>query len=285
MSPQLGVPLEIPTKRMMELAASMEVAARQFLDRARGNEDWRLSHLGDTLAMLTVAVRNVAVSGPRSHQAALERMFPEEYPDRPNEPDPLVQQRAHADVISFLAIGDMALADIAALVLEREGLPANDNPWPRMMDLVDCLAEAEPRGALVNPARELDLTLREARHRLVAHRLHAQAYMFTWERDAFSITLVDPAGLRQAYELLKRANERVRLPAPAPSDYTYSEYSHLRDWVLGQARHLDAEGRRLVRQAFRAGAYDLHHPVKVGNALLGLAAAAADYSKPAGPAD
>ena len=90
---------------------------------------------------------------------------------------------AHQDVITFLAIGDMVLDNLATEILAERRLPRGRVPWASLMYALDC---PPPRGfepdPIKAPARRLDLLLREARHRLVAHRVRGYLIL-SWEHD------------------------------------------------------------------------------------------------------
>lgn len=275
----LGAPIEVPAPELIALAERLEAKAGELLKETRETEEWRLGHVGQSLAMLTVGVRNVADSGPRSHLASLQAIFPDQYAagDWP-KPERLRDQRALLDVVAVLSVGDMVLDDVAALVLGRERQVLGKYPWNQYMRLVDELARDEPPSREVKPARTLDLTLREARHRLVAHRLETQSAIFTYDRDnTLTPEMVNPAGMEEAYKLLRDANARLAVPLHKPEQYDYGHWAELVDWVVIAASSLDREGRDLVRRAFRAGSYAMVPVASIAESIVALVTAAAEH--------
>jgi len=264
----------------MAVAERLEAEARELGKETRETQEWRLGHVRDSLATLTVALRNAAHTGPQSHEDGLHSFFPDEYPGEPaRERDPWLDYRAQLDVLAFLTVGDMVMYDVAALVLGRERRELPRDVWPAYMSLVDReLAAHEPQSPEVAPARVLDLTLREARHRLVAHRLVTQSALFTWDRDHIPTpVMVNPAGLPDAYGLLRDANARLLVPMHAPAGYTYGGWADLVDWIIRRAGDLDGQGRDLVRRAFRLGEYELPPVADLAESVLELVTAAVTH--------
>jgi len=266
----------------MALATRMEEVARALVGESRQTEEWLLGHVGETLAMLTIALRNAAHSGPQSQFEQLRRLFPDEYAngDWPDA-EPLITHRARLDMVAFLTVGDMVLSDVAALVLARTMTADGEPSWRNYMRLLDGMADDDPPSPQVRPARVLDVTLREARHRLVAHRLVTQGSLSTHDLRDNTLTpiVVDPGGLEGAYPYLVSANERLNVPFRAAATYSHSAWSQLVDWLVNFAGDLDQEGRDLMRNAFRRGAYELPPMSTMGEAILVLVGAAREFPR------
>lgn len=305
------VPIPSPTIQL--LAERLEGEARRLATLDRGADDIDLSRLWRRLATWSATVKHIAWSGPASHDVAL-RAF-EEHPDhaRAGE-DAIVQFEALADVIGFLAVGDMVLAAMASTFLGRwGGSYADDNPWPGFMAAIDeRAAHAADDQRLTGPARELDLDLREARHRIAAHRRRAHAEILSWDfDDALTIEVTNP-GLRRldpellrelgfddeavamerdresvnavVIEILEAADRRLedavathpgrRLPARRERvrNGAAPDVPDLFERLHGHARWLDGEGRRLVRSAHKIAGYETVSPVRVVGATLRMTA-------------
>jgi hypothetical protein len=146
----------IPSPTIQQLADRLEGEARRLAVLKGAAVDIDLNRLWRRLATWSATVKHIAWSGPASHDVAL-RAF-EEHPDhaRAGE-DAILQFEALADIIGFVAVGDMVLAAMASTFLGRWGVPfADDNPWPGFLAAIDERAAADDEH-LVAPARELDL--------------------------------------------------------------------------------------------------------------------------------
>jgi hypothetical protein len=235
----------------------------------------------------------------------------EEHPDhaRAGE-DAILQFEALADIIGFLAVGDMVLAAIASTFLGRWGVAfEDDNPWPGFLAAIDERAVADDEH-LVAPARELDLDLREARHRIAAHRRRAHAEILSWDfDDVLTIEVTNPEARRVdpelaqelgladeavaaergredihavVIDLLEAADRRLeeavannptrRLPVrrDRAGRGAAPDVHDLFERLHRYARWLDSEGRRLVRRAHRIAGYETISPVRVVRAALAI---------------
>lgn len=267
---RLGTIPDVPAPRLVVLADRLEDAARDAAREAQDPFDRGLRRVAESLAMLSIAVRRMSESGPRAHLQSLQHAFPEHYEDLPGEQDPLAGHRARLDVISFLAVGDMVLEDLAVMVLERDRVAPGDYPWRTYMRRIDAPAIDLP-APMVRAARQLDLMLREARHRLVAHRLTHHASMFAWASDGTQeVDLVNPDGVEPAYRLLVGVTERLGIAQSPPEEVTPSEYYALLRLIFNRAGELDEESRSVIRRAFREAGYSFAAPVRIVDALLAL---------------
>lgn len=266
----LGTIPEVPAPRLIALADRLENAARDIAREARDPFDRGLRRVAESLAMLSIAVRRMSESGPRAHLESLRQAFPEHYEDSPGEQDPLAGHRARLDVISFLAVGDMVLDDAATMVLERDRVAPGDYPWRTYMRRIDAAA-LDPPAPMVRAARQLDLMLREARHRLVAHRLAHHVSMFAWASDGTQeVDLVNPDGVEPAYRLLIEVTERLGIAHSPPEEVTPTEYYALLRPILSRAGELDEESRSVIRRAFREAGYGFAAAVGIVDTLLAL---------------
>jgi hypothetical protein len=133
-------------------------------------------------------------------------------------------------------------------------------------------------GAMVKPARQLDLVLREARNRLVAHRIPSHAYIYSWALDhSLQPSLVDPDKLVNAYQLLARANATLRLPHKTVREPNYGAYADLWEWVVQFAGDLAKPARAKVRQAVHLYGYDSWPATQIVAALRALVAGIPPY--------
>lgn len=282
----LSRPPEVPSPGLVKLAERVEEMARGLKRAAVPTEDWAGDRLGTALAMFSLAIRSVADSGPRSHAASLSTLFPKDTP-KPAEPEPLIWYRAYMDWVTFLTIGDMALLDAAALALERANLPASDDPWRPFMALVDAEAAAGNGGSLVKPARQLDIVLREARNRLVAHRIPAHRGLNQWARidSSFQPSLVAPENLHEAYRHLVEANRSLRAPSRTVEAPEYGDYAILWERLVLSADQLGQKARAKVRQAVRLYGYDSWPATSIVEAVLKLVEAVLSTSAWSASAD
>jgi hypothetical protein len=257
---------QIPSPRLVGLAQRIEARARELAGYPgfRGN-DWSLHRLVRTLAMWSVTVDRMATSGPTSYLAAA-RQFPDHPEHNLVDKNPLASHRAHVDLVSFLTVGDMVGDDLAALLLERWGLLIPDVPWRGFMAEVDRRADAGERGAPVAPARYLDLILREARHRVVAHRARRHTVNFSWESDGtLQAILIATRGREHAIQILQEVNAQLRVPSRGVDDYL-----GLVEWVLTCAPTLSADQRKQVGRAFKLAGYDTYPAKRIIDEVLAL---------------
>jgi hypothetical protein len=161
----------------------------------------------------------MASSGPASHDATL-RGFEEHQDHARAGEDAMLEFEALADTIGYLAVGDMVLSAIASTFLGRWGVPfADDNPWPDFMTEVDARILHGDDRAILRAARELDLDLREARHRIAAHRRRAHAEILSWGlEDVLTIDLANPELQRIDPVLLESLGLETAQAAPAETD-------------------------------------------------------------------
>jgi hypothetical protein len=188
--------------------------------------------------MWSASLVHMAFSGPASHDAAL-RMF-EEHPDhaRAGE-DPMLDYEALADVVGFLAVGDMVLSALASTFMGRWGSAyTDDNPWRAFMAEVDARVLRGDAARVLGAARELDLDLREARHRIAAHRRRAHAEILEWDSDdVLTINLTNPALTRIDPAWLAELGLDAVHAMPVVAD---NGALHPADEVVGLLRSADA---------------------------------------------
>jgi hypothetical protein len=237
-------------------------AKRLMDDPGYEGEDWELQRLVRTLAMRSITVERMATSGPESlvQEGRGFRGHPEH--GQANE-DPLATHRAHVDVIAFLTIGDMVLDDLSTVLLKRWKRPVGDIPWRSLMKEVDRRVEAGTVGPEKTAARYIDVLLREARNRVVAHWRHGHTLNLEWQTDdSLRVVLIDPRGLAVALEILRRIDETLPVPSHAES------FADLRDSLIAFAPEMDARQREDLASAFHHGGYEVFPPDRiVGNVL------------------
>lgn len=279
----LGTTPLVPAPRLVGLADRLESAAREAAQEGLDQPDRDLRRVGGSLAMLSIAVRRMSESGPRAHGQSLRHAFPEHFEQSSGEVDALTGHRAHLDVISFLAVGDMVLDDVATLVLGRDDVPAGDYPWRTYMGRIDVAATTDLTSPIVRSARTLDLLLREARNRLVAHRLAHHVPMFAWASDGTQeVDLVDPAGVVKAYGLLVDVAGRIGIAHPVVEEVTPSDYYPLLRRIIARAGELDGESRGIVRRAFKEAGYGFAAPARIVDAVMALVRDARAHSAASG---
>jgi hypothetical protein len=248
-------------------AAQSVIRKADVLNAAPGRaNDYELQRLVRTLTMWALAIRRLAASGPVSERAGLRYFADDPEHDQRNE-DLFANHRAHLDVISYVTVGDMVLDDLAALTLGRAHAAVGQVPWNSYMRLVDLRAgTAKERPGETAHARYLDLLLRTARHRLVAHRLRRHITNFAWQVDgSLQLVMVGTKRPRIAERLLMEVN--LTLPTPCKCEGT-----ELRDWVIAFAPFLDAVQRDKVNRAFEFAGYEMFPPERVVEHVLGLLA-------------
>jgi len=219
-----------------------------------------------TLTVWALAIRRMAASGPVAERAGL-RYFADDPEHNLRTEDQFDDHRAHLDVISYVTVGDMVLDDLAALMLARDREAVGDIPWNGYMAQVDRRAgTALERPGETTHARYLDLLLRAARHRLVAHRLRRHITDFAWQADgSLQIVVVGTRRPAVAGRLLREVNTTL----PVPCGY---EGSDLRDWVIAFAPSLDRAQRDKVTRSFSFAGYEMFPPERVVEHVLGLLA-------------
>jgi len=211
----------------------------------------------------------------------------EEHPDhhRAGE-DPLVEFEALGDVMSFLTIGDLVLGSIATLFLNRWNVAFDDsNPWPAFASAIDALPDDHSDAGLVAPVRRLDLGLREARHRVVAHRRASHSELLSWDSDdAVTIGLVNvdlygaegdaartevAALLRTAEQslaetLAARGRRATLSPDEGPDAWSTDRIQASFEALHQHAALLDRPARRHVANAHSIAGYETLAPPVVG---------------------
>ena len=175
------------------------------------------------LLLVAHRVAPAALAGPQQHFEAFLRergALLEHGPTAADQDLFAAWQRhtdeTHADQLAFVTFADMALDASAAFECERNDVPVSGlrpEYWKAWMQWLD----GEPDGALRAAARRLDVTVRLARNRFVAHvdpeRLHGGSSRSdgTWTLMAFA-TDPEEAGSRiqQLYVRLRRPVRSVR---------------------------------------------------------------------------
>lgn len=282
--------VEVPSAAVVELADSVESTARSLALQDSYAEDWDAHRLVRSLAMWSVSVRRLADSGPRA-LIATEPAFAHKPEDFPPGADTMASHRAHADAVSFLSLGDMVLDDFAALQLGRWGDALGDPPWAEYMRRLDRIGGDEgvsgPNWNLVRSSRSVDLILREARHRLVAHRVPDHHLVVTWDRDAaleisMSDIHVDQAAIHALEVIDWRLRGRDETALPPLREYERTDFWHLRDRLIGMAGFLGPVDRQQVKAAFKAVGYESARVVTVVNTVLTMVRAITEHVVPTG---
>lgn len=184
------------------------------------------------------------------------------------DPDPLASHRALLDVVSFLTVGDMVLDDLAAMLLARWHRPPGRDgvPWRLFMNVLD---RPDPdRDELRGLGRYLDLVLREARARVVAHRSRRHAMSSGWAPDgSFRVSMVSLDDRTGSEHELTEILQHVGCGPGYPADY-----DTLADYVMEAAPLLEKELRYRAVKAFEHGGYNVYEPAAIVGAVLRLAA-------------
>ncbi|MHB8459843.1 MAG: hypothetical protein ACYDB6_07220 [Candidatus Limnocylindrales bacterium] len=220
----------------------------------------------------------MADSGPASLRS-VSRGFRDHPEHGQPDPDPLATHRALLDVVSFLTVGDMVLDDLAAMFLARwPPRPGRSKvPWRLFMDVLDDTGPAldEIRGL----GRYLDLVLREARARIVAHRSRRHAMSSGWAPDgSFRVSMVSLDDRSGAESELARILQQVgRGPG------YLADYDTLADYVIEAAPFLQSDLRFRAVKAFKKGGYSVYEPLAIVAAVLRLTATVRE-AKPRPPA-
>jgi hypothetical protein len=257
-TPEAGDPLQ-------QLAQTVEDAAARLTDEpGYAGTDWSLQRLVRSLGMWSISIRRLSESGPAA-RLNVERRFVDHPEHERRSEDPLAGHRAHLDVIAYLTAGDMVLDDLAALLLERRHKSVTDLPWRGYMGHVDGTAGFVNGKKEVADARYLDLLLREARNRLVAHRQRKHITNFAWQMDGSMQLVVVASDEREAaMDLLAQVNGEMPVPTRT------ADFDELRDWVIAFAPYLDASQRKRVGDAFRLAGYEMFQPGRIVEHVLGL---------------
>lgn len=262
--PEPNVPVLDQVHMSARLAAFGTRIQRHAIDSAAPNPARPdLLRLAGDFALWAEALRRLSHSGPRAWIASVKPLRHTE--DLSTLKDSAEARRgkaltvaAHVDFISFLAIGDMILESSANALM-----PGHQTQWPwaTFMGRVD----AGDFAPLARHARRLDLILREARHRLVAHRIGDHYTSISWEEDgSMRVGHSQPFDAGPAYRTLHNLRVAIGLPnSGEAANPGWRDYYLVRRHVLGHAYNLDRRSRDEVRKAFRLAGYDTFDPVEV----------------------
>lgn len=224
-------------------AVRVAIAARA-VDSA---DAWRLA---ESLAIWAVTLERMATTSPQYH-LDMARGFP----DHPEfgQHEPRVRQRAMTDLVAFLAIGDMVLDDVARTLLSWLGQPVDPRAaaWNHLLDWADTEAAAgQPRVAV----RRLQVSLRDARHRLVAHRRPDQGALFSWAQDHTPEVHLVPDQIDEPTRVgLLALNQRLRAPVPITIHTTMRQ---LLERISSAAPMLTATDLRTLSRLMREAGYN-----------------------------
>lgn len=222
-----------------------------------------LLRLANDFALWAEALRRLSHSAPKAWIASVEPLRYTE--DLSTLKDSAAARRgkaltaaAHVDFISFLAIGDMILDSSASALMPGE---QTQRPWADFMGRVDA-GDFVPHA---RHARRLDLLLREARHRLLAHRIGEHFTSIGWNEDgSMQVGHSQPFDAGPAYRTLHNLRVAIGLPHSGEiANPGWRDYYLVRRHVLGHAYDLDRRSRGEVRKAFRLAGYDNFDPVEV----------------------
>jgi hypothetical protein len=254
-----------PSASLTALASRILVRAEMLIDDpGHKGKDWELQRLVRNFLMWSITVERMATSGPKS-QAEVERGFRGHAQAGHVADDRLATHRAHLDVIAFLTVGDMVLDDLAAVILKRWKLTAGSNPWLTFTRTVDERVKNGTAGPEQAPTRYLDVLLRTARDRVVAHWRQGHTLNFGWQMDgSLHIDLIDPRGQGKALDILRRVNASLPLPSRDTS------FDDLRDWAIAMAPEMDASQRDQLAEAFKHAGYGLFPPDRIVGDVLQL---------------
>jgi hypothetical protein len=255
---------------LLDLAHQAETELDRLIALPGFDHDYDLGRVARSLGLWSISIARLAESGPASLRST-ERRFRGHPEFGQADPDPMASHRALLDVVGFLSVGDMLLDDWAALQLARWSLGTGDIPWRTLTKRID---SGDLRGkGLRYPIRYLDLVLREARARIVAHRRRRHVLSNTWTTNgAYQVNMLgmDERGFAEA-ELAA-----VLAEAGAPATPGVGFFS-LADSVVEVAAVLDGAQRKRVVDAFAEGGYSATDPAQIVPALLtGLTATITD---------
>jgi hypothetical protein len=178
--------------------------ATELFSKGRELEDHQLMALAQNLNAWAVTLERMAVSSPAYH-GALGRSFEDHPRHGENLDDRLVPARAQADLLAFIAIGDLALNRLGRLWMRALGSPLDSEEEGFAAFLHACDGEIDP--SISRPARRLQVSLRSARNRLLAHVRPDHAEIRAWAGDETpEVTLVGlgpPTDITQAAAALR----------------------------------------------------------------------------------
>jgi len=194
---------------------------------------------------------------------ASERLFEGRRGRRPRR-HRLADLEAGLDYSTAFVVGDMLLEDWARAEGERRSVPGRE--WRSLVADFDAQTPLEPLGSSV---RRLDLTLKQGRHRLIAHRLGKP-----WDLPSFSndgsvrlARVVPRLNIPEAMHELRDAS--ARLPFP-PSHGTDQDYHRLADYLVAVAGRLDERARLHVKQAYRFAGFESQPLPRIAEDVLQL---------------
>ncbi|MGH9419844.1 MAG: hypothetical protein ACRD3J_07725 [Thermoanaerobaculia bacterium] len=202
------------------IAAGIEAESARLIDLPGFDNDFDLGRVARSLWVWSIAVHRMAESGPASFRS-VERGFRDHPLHGEPDPDPLASHRALLDSVSYLTVGDMVLDDFAAMQLARWDLEFGDIPWRTFTRQLD---SGDRRGTGQRPiARFLDLALREARARIVAHRRRRHLPSTTWAPDGwFDITMLGLDDRGEAVEGLRGVLREVDLDSTQDFSFLFA---------------------------------------------------------------
>ena len=194
----------IPSLAIEQMKDDVAEVAAELFSKGRDVEDHQLMALAEDLNAWAVTLERMAVSSP-SYHGALGRSFADHPRHDENLDDRLVPARAQADLLAFIAIGDLTLNRLGRLWMRALGTPLDREEEGFAAFLRACDGNIDL--AASHPARRLQVSLRSARNRLLAHVRPDHAEIRAWARDETpDVTLVGlapPADLEAAAVALK----------------------------------------------------------------------------------
>jgi hypothetical protein len=204
----------VPAPAIEEMKASVVQAAANLFSRGRDVEDHKIMAVAEDLYAWAVTLERMATSSPTYH-GALGRTFKDHPRYGESLDDRLIPHRAQADLLGFLAIGDLVLNRLGRLWMRQLGAPVASEEEGFQALLRACDNDVNP--AVSDPVRRLQVSLRSARNRLLAHLRPDHAQIRGWAPDDTPhVTLVGLAGPADQQAAVGRLALELIAPPPAP---------------------------------------------------------------------
>lgn len=205
---------EVPAPGIEQLKTSVVEAAANLFSRGQDVEDHKIMAVAEDLSAWAVTLERMATSSPTYH-GALGRTFEDHPRYGESLDDRLIPHRAQADLLGFLAIGDLILNRLGRLWMRQLGAPLASDEEGFQALLRACDDDVD--SALSHPVRRLQVSLRSARNRLLAHIRPDHAQIRAWAPDETpQVTLVGLAGPAEQQDAVARLNSELSAPPPEP---------------------------------------------------------------------
>jgi hypothetical protein len=256
---------------LTDLWHAVEDEARRIITIGNRRNRRPLSRLGASLETWSVCIERLAVSGPSHHLDTLQGF--DDHPMHGQPRDHRWRYRESADVLAFVGIGDLVLDDLARAILASRNRTAahHTNAWWRLVVAADDPATPPPDHRRI---RMLQVSLRDARHRMLAHRRVNHAEIVAWETDdSPTVTLVGLDLGRRSRVAIAALNATL---TPPFSDELVREPQRFLEGAIGRAAVLSSDQLALLTAAMAETGYVSFPVATVVTDLLGLSAGLVD---------